>query len=262
MARSKFLSDIFAGAFFLVLTGLPASADEDEDEAEEPIQELFQSGVVFPQDEGEIQLSFFPRFNRGEDFDRWDLGASFEYGITDSLQVELELEETISRDREGFGRGGSIGGIGFGAQYSLMNLGDAGIHAAIGGEVEVRFHGEEAEADEGDEEEEEGESDVEAAPYFILAADLTGLGGLHVFTQVGVEFEGGEEEAFVNVGGIIPFAGGAVTGEWNWSEEERYVTPGVVFALAEGWEVGFGAAIGLNDDADDYRLLLNVVFEK
>ena len=89
------------------------------------------------------------------------------------------------------------------------------------------------------------------------------MGNLHLFTQGGVEFEGDDEEAFVNIGGILPVGDTAfVTVEWNWSEEMQYLTPGIVVRASEEWEIGFGVAVGLNNDADDYRLTLSVIFER
>src|SRR5688572_12377826 len=43
------------------------SEDADESEQRPPVEELFQTGLVYPQERGEVQLTLMPSYRRGDD---------------------------------------------------------------------------------------------------------------------------------------------------------------------------------------------------
>jgi len=51
--------------------------------------------------------------------------------------------------------------------------------------------------------------------------------------------------------------------EWNLGEEdeERYLSPGLTWTSARAWQIGLGVPLGLKDEADDYRVILQIVHE-
>lgn len=251
---------LLAVVFTALHSGIAHADDDDEFEA--PLNEAFQASLVFPQEKGEVQWTFAPSFSSGRSVNSLGLPIAFEYGITDALQVELEWNETFSFDRLNQASSISDGQVGFGLQYSFMNIGDSGFHMAIGSEVETVIHRGEF---QGSGMEDNGSDDAEGrtsfTPFAIFAVDIRQAGNLHLFAHTGVEISKGEEEAFFNLGGILPFGDTVLSMEWNWSEEEQFITPGVTYKFDNGWEIGLGTAIGLTEDSDNYRVLLNVIYE-
>ena len=69
------------------------------------------------------------------------------------------------------------------------------------------------------------------------------------------------KEGFVNAGLFARAGAWVVTAELNWAEEESYFTPGLVAHPRDGWEIGLGVPIGLNDESDDFRVLFMVTWE-
>ena len=113
--------------------------------------------------------------------------------------------------------------------------------------------------EEDDDEEEEGEEEV--APFFVLARDLPGRAGSQISLNGGAEIGGGETEWFGNLVGFVPVRDWVLTAEINWTEEESYFTPGVVWHLGGEWELGAGFPIGLGDEADDWRWIATLTYE-
>jgi len=234
----------------------------DDDEFEAPLNEAFQSSLVFPQERGEVQWTFAPGFSSGTDVNSIGLPIAFEYGITDALQVELEWNETFSFDRLNQASSISEGQVGLGLQYSFMDIGASGFHMAIGGEVETIIHrGEFQRPSIGNAGYDDAESRTSFTPFAIFAVDIKQAGNLHLFAHTGVELSRSEQEAFFNFGGLLPFGDTVLSVEWNWSEEEQFITPGVTYKFDSGWEVGLGTAVGLTGGSDNYRVVLNVIYE-
>lgn len=104
----------------------------------------------------------------------------------------------------------------------------------------------------------EGETTIE--PYGIFAADLPGNLG-QLFVHAGIEPGDDEDESFVNTGGFVVMGDVVVIAEWNWTEEEQFLTPGLVWQSAKEWEFGVGVPIGLNGAANDYRVIFMATWE-
>ena len=58
----------------------------------QPIQEMFQSNLVYPQEKDEIQFTLFPSFNKNQSGQKARTLFEVEYGITDAFQVIFEWD--------------------------------------------------------------------------------------------------------------------------------------------------------------------------
>lgn len=246
--------------FCLVFSSLGSSVGyADDDDGEAPLNEVFLSTLVYAQDKGEVQWTFAPGFSQSRNTQQVGLPISFEYGITDALQIELEWGETISIDRLDRASNATEGQFGAGLQYSFMNLGNGNFHAAVGGELELITH--RGELDIPGEDENQNEGRTSFTPYAVIAADFKELNDLHLFIHSGVELNREESEIFVSTGAVLSLGETVLSLEWNWTEEQQFLTPGLTLKFDTGWEIGVAAAVGLTDQSDDFRLLANVIYE-
>lgn len=259
-------------------TGLGAAADDKKEAREQPIEEVFQTDLVYPQEKGEVQVTFAPQFQRGGKSHRWILPLKIEYGITEAWQVELGWELLKHHHPDEGASTVGPGDLHIDTQYSFMNIANTNFHTAVGFDILFPVgninHG-------------LTEGFIEYEPFFILAKDFPALHNLQLFTQVGIglvqrvkqaddpeEREPAAHECTLNVGFFLPLPLPVgtliVTSEFNWmtnrwnndgQEDQKYYTPGLVWHLPSGWEIGIGAAIGLNRDADDYRIISTLTFE-
>lgn len=234
-----------------------SDSDSDSEQWEQALEEVFQSDLVFPQERGEIQITLGASGFDREEGDRLQVPLTLEYGITDRFQVELEWDGYL-RDRFD-GDEPSADGFGdaeIGVAYSWMAIRGSGWHAAAGFELPVEL----GDAPPEDDDEEE-EAEEEVAPFFVLARDLPGRPGGQVSLNGGVEIGGGETEWFGNLVGFVPIKSWVLTAEINWTEEESYFTPGIVWHPGGEWELGAGFPIGLGSEADDWRWIATVTYE-
>lgn len=220
--------------------------------AEQAVQEVFQSELVFPQERNEWQFTARPSFADGDDFHRQELGLGVEYGLTDRLQLEVGWDAMVRHHEQGESAHAGTGDVELGAQYSFMNLGGTATHVALGAEWGIPS---------GYEDKELGEGRTSHGFNLVLARDCHCLGGLHLYANVGFEKNDEEREDHLHFGAILPGDGRSYTFELNRFEEDRYVTPGLVWAPARGVEFGTGVGVGLNDAADAWRLMFNIAFE-
>jgi hypothetical protein len=259
----------------LGLTPLLASAQqEDVKPREQPIQEVFQTGLVYPQERGEVQLSYTSRFSKGKAHSSLQRPMNLEYGITDRWQIEIEWNAMSRRTETGAAPIHGKGDLRIGTQYSFMNMRGSNFHSAVG--LEVSFP-------TGNIEKGLSEGLIEYEPSFSLAKDFPRLHNLQVFSQVGVSIvqrtrrrvQVDEDQPVAHtfnlgVGMFMPFNRLVFTGEFNlntnrWNhggrEREMYFTPGLVWRLPRNLEIGFGAPIGLTGDADKSGAILRLLYE-
>ncbi len=234
---------------------------------EQPIEEVFQTELVYPQEEGEFQLTLAPQWQSGSEEDRFQSRISLEYGITDAFQVGLEWDFFTRLESEAGERVEGIGDLEVG--FKLARMDPAGkLHFAFGLEVGLPL----AEVDD-----DLGEGLLEVEPFVVIARDFPELRDLQLFAQIGVglvarvedaqdpdEEEPEAHELGVNLGLFLPAGPVVLTAELNWStntwnhdgeDNELYLTAGLVRPLADDWEFGLAVPIGLNTGADDYRLI-------
>lgn len=241
----------------------------------QPLQEVFQTELVYPQEKGEFQLTFAPRFSRKDDERKTDLPVRLEYGITNRWQVEVEYNTfTRRRSLDSGETERSTGDVSISTKYSFLNIKKSNFHTSLQFEVEFPT---------GNVDKDLSEGFIEYQPSASFAKDFPRLNRLQIFSQVGVslkqrvkkprgggELESGAHDFFLNGGFFLPVKRVRFVGEINWktnqwnrrgSENELYVTPGFVYKLPGRWELGIGVPIGGTRDADKFRTIGQVVFE-
>ncbi len=241
---------------------------------EQPLQEVFQTELVYPQEKGEIQLTLAPRFREGDSRDIIQIPLTIEYGITDAWQVEFEWDFFVHRNPTTGASANGPGDLEIGTKYSFMNIAGTDFHIAVSFDIAFPL---------GDVNKGLTEGFIEYEPFFILARDFPQLNDLQLFTQVGVglvqrvkkpddpdDEEPAAHEFIWNSGFFIPFGPLVFTTEFNWNvntwnnggkENQMYITPGLVLNLSGPWEVGIGTPVGLTDDADNYRIIGMLTYE-
>lgn len=241
----------------------------------QPVQEVFESELVYTQDRGEIQVTtgFAGRHeSAGASVYQWPVQA--EYGVTRRLQfgVEWEGPGRIAGDDQ-------VSRHGFmdwhaGAKYSFMNIRNSNFHAAVAAKLGIPTGNVDGGFSEGF---------MEYEPSVMAARDFPRLRGAQVFFQTGVAFlqrvrrasDAVEEEPdaheFHWSGGMfIPLHRVVGTAEFAWSTNrwnhggqanELYVAPGAVWKAPGGWECGFGAAFGITPQADRWTFTMKLTRE-
>lgn len=240
-----------------------------------PVEELFQSTLVYTEPKGEVQLVLGSFYRNGRGADVWGLQTAVEYGLTDHWQIEVEWQPWLSRRPDGAGRRtGGVGDVELATLYSFMNLYGSDYHAALSFEVEVPTASVNKEL---------GEGFMEYAPSVIVARDFPAWHRAQLFSQLGLGFEhrvrtADEEEeeesaahsVFWNAGAFVVFDPVVLSGEVNWKnnrwnhdgeENEWYLTPGVTWKFSREFQAGVAVPVGLNTGADRYRVMFQAVAE-
>ena len=240
----------------LLLTSSPKPAFAEYTQA---IQELFQSDTVYPQGQGEIQFTLLPSYAKGDGFSQQAVPVILEYGITNRFQIQAEW---LGYARHSFSDPStpSVSGIGdleLGFRYSWMEIAQSYFHAAFGVDFNLPI---------GDESKGLSEGHFGATPAVVIAADMDRTKGTQFMAQFGADIEEGhvstkDAEWFMNFAILVPFQRTTLTAEWNVTEEQQFLTPGLIWQPKKNLEIGIGAPIGLNDDADDYRIVFMLTLE-
>ena len=261
---------------------------DDDDERGAPIESLFKTELVFPQSQGEIQLGTLPAYRNGPEGTAFVLPIGIEYGITDSLQFEVEWDAYINADSTEEDESGSgQGNLGLGLMYSWIDTAESGFNFAIGfGYGLASGDGHFLEG---------GTREDSQELYVIFAKDLEEGSESQLFVQIGVELQkdrrqpmsvvlagwdededhdagGGDDDEnaphdpnvwFANIGGYSTWKDAVLSLELNLSEEEeeRYVTPGISNRPMDDVEIGVGVAVGLTEEADDYQIIGKLIWE-
>jgi hypothetical protein len=261
MMTKKKLSHAVLAAL-LVGFGSAALAQAQQDQ---PLQELFQTETVYPQEKGALQLSSVVNFSRMNQKFSNDLAV--EYGLTRSWQIGLQWE-TFARKKteDGLISRGS-GDLRLGAKYSFMNIRGSNFHSAVGFELGVPA----ASPNKGI-----SEGTVEFEPYVIVAKDFPRMSRLQLFSQLGLTFahplagstaldNHSEKTVEWNNGMFVLYRQTRFTTEINWSksanENSLYLTPGIIWKLPRDMEFGVGVPIGLTRDADGFRTIMKLIYE-
>ena len=261
---SRLLIPLFIATILLIVP-MHSFAEADENVIPQPIQEMFQSKLVYPQEEDEIQLTLLPSFRKSDNTKNVRTLFEVEYGITDAFQVIFEWDGLLYKNPN---RGPSISGPGnieIGAQYSWMGLDDGHTHFAFGNLIELPV----GPVDNG-----LTEGFLEVQPFVVLARDFPEINQSQIFVELG--FNWGEKTRSVpsdsepainsiywNVGAFYPFGSWRATLELNGSNNEWdggdtneiFITPGIINKLSREWEIGIAAPIGTTSSTDDYRVV-------
>jgi hypothetical protein len=249
-------------AVFIGGSNFKAMAQEPGDQ---PLQELFQTEVVYPQDKGALQFTSTASFSNVNK--KLSNDVAVEYGLTHAWQIGLQWESFVRRENEDGSISRGSGDLRLGTKYSFMNIRGSHFHSAVG--FELGLPG--ASAEKGI-----SEAKIEYEPYFIVARDFPTLSRLQLFSQFGLTFTHPVTRSTAldnhprktiewNSGMFVVYRRARLTSEVNWSknagENSLYLTPGIIWKLPRDLEVGLGVPIGLSRDADRVRTIIKLVYE-
>ena len=232
----------------------PCFADEDHAaEKNQPLNDFFQTELVFNQEQGEWQVKLGADVGKDDEAKTTEISTGLEYGLTDSLQVEIDHTPYIrvkpkANDAESVNGGGNTS---LGLKKNWMNIGGSPNSVALGYEHEF------ANGDADIIGEDTADSDE---VYVTLARDLSKTGRTQTTLQIGNERSDGEDEAFANLAAFHAMGSHVLTGEYHWSEEESWVTPGIFWKPHKNLELGAGVGIGVND-TDGHRVMTRLNYE-
>ena len=220
---------------------------------EELIQEFPIAETVAPQEKGELQVTSGGEYWKDDALKQTGVPLTFEYGITDRFQVELEAPYIFLKPEAGTKRSGP-GDVEAGFLYNILKK-DEPVALSVAAEIGVPT---------GDEDKGLGEGETEWGTSVILAK-RAGKGQVHL--GLGGEFSGDEAGFFYNLSGVYPF--GKLSGTLELSgrggdEHSLYLVPGVVWrldAIADELELGAGVARGLTADSADWGLVFKATLE-
>jgi hypothetical protein len=238
---------LFVLTALLLLPGA-ARGQEGEESAPELVQDFFLLDAVYPQEQGEWQLSLAPTLDRGDEEDVLTTEASFEYGITDRLQVEGTVPY-VSLDPEDGETASGLGDAELGVLYAVRK---PLLPLAISTGLEVTLP-------TGDEDEDLGEGETRGGPFVLVARQVGAAqvhGGLSLSFGGGTEVEGG-------VAAVAPAGPLRVTLELageSGDEDELRLAPGLLFPVGEGDEIGIAFAAGLTSATPDWAILVRGVW--
>ena len=258
----------------VLLVPLCSFAEPNKNKAKlvpQPIQEMFQSNLVYPQEKDEIQFTLFPSFNKNQSGQKARTLFEIEYGITDAFQVIFEWDGLLYQNPRTSPTIAGPGNIEVGAQYSWMGLGDGNTHFSFGNLIEIPVGPVGNGLTEGF---------IEVQPFIILARDFPKLNQSQIFLEFGVDWvaqirnvpESTAPEADSiswNVGAFFPIGFWRATLEINginnkWdggNQNDIYITPGTIYKLSKEWEIGLATPIGATNTSDDYRIVGYLMWE-
>ena len=234
----------------LVLAGLllaPRLASAQEPDTQ-PVQELFFTELVYPQEKGEWQLTLGARIDRARREQSSLVPFTVEYGITDRWQIEAGWNgyspthgfpfTDLRTER-----------LSIGTKYSLMNIAHSHVHAAFGTNIEFPRAGVFPGSD--------GEMEIE--PFVAMAGDLPGH--ITIFGSAGASFqrdeavrlvENGErpdDHGTLSAGALCAIHWATLAAEYSNRSDQLdgapLLTPSIVFHPPAKWEVGIGFPIKL-----------------
>jgi hypothetical protein len=239
-----------------------------------PIEELFKTDVIYPEEKGELQVEVASVYQNHTGGDTWTLPVSLEYGLTDRWQVEAEWDAWVQRYPPNHAAVRGVGDLEVGSQYSFMNIGGSSFHIAPRFTIHVPV---------GDVNQGLSDGFLEYEPAVILAKDFPELHHTQVFTEIGAGFvqrintpadaadrQPAAHELNWGSGFFVLFPHAAATLEFNWAnnqwnhhgtENELYLTPGYLWRATRSMEIGLGIPVGLSNGSDRLEVIAHLVWE-
>jgi hypothetical protein len=286
MSRVVFGRLLFSGWRFWIVLGVSlvasftAFADDDDNSLfstnadRRPIEELFKTDTVYPQDKGELEVQVGSLYEKHSGGDTFSIPLALEYGLTSDWQVEAEWDSYVRHHSSGGATVSGIGDLELGTQYSFLNVDGSLFHIAPRFSVEIPL---------GDVNKGLSEGFMEYQPAVVLARDFPELHRTQLFTEIGMSFvqrvkrpeeaddaEPAAHELNLGAGFFTLFSHGALTMEFNWSNNQwnhggeenlLYVTPGALWRISRNLEFGVGIPVGLNRQSDRYQIAAHLVCE-
>jgi hypothetical protein len=255
-------------ALFLAVVVLLPRVAAAQELGRQPLQELFLTEVVYPQQKGEIQLTLGSLIDRSRSDSSVLMPLTVEYGLTDRWQIEAGWAGYTQRSplKDLRTARASIG-----TKYSLMNIAHSRVHAAVG--VDVEFPHPDAVADG------EGEEGLEVDPFVALAADLGWR--VTVFGSAGASLEPREvadlarrperpdDRGTIGFGALLAFRRATLVAEYTnrsdglpWRlDGASLVTPSIVIHPGHEWELAVGMPIAVRHGQRQPGFAMNIVKE-
>lgn len=126
------MREIVLVVLLTALTLVLSSEAIAQDQSDPPIQEVFRSELVYPQEKGVFQLTSTTAFRKHKAVSNV---ISIEYGLTQPWQVDLEWESFARKvSEDGLVLRGS-GDLRIHTKYSFVNIGGSNFHSAVGFEL-------------------------------------------------------------------------------------------------------------------------------
>lgn len=256
-SRILFAAHSLAGAIALgALLALPGNALADDDEHEQNgalVEELILGESPHAQEEGETQITISAEHLSADEENTTDLVAEFEYGITDTIQVGVEVPYRFIDGKDGEADEDGLRDVAVSLLWNFLN--DDGLVLSAMGEAGFT---------NGDEDKELGEENAEYEAMLLAAMRI---GEAELYGGAGGEFTD-DDEVFVYSAGLAVPIGQAVgllevsaTDGSETEEDEAYFAPGVVVEVMDDVEALIGVPIGLNDDSADWGLTFRLTVE-
>jgi hypothetical protein len=238
----------------LLMLSSGVAAKDSDDESAELLNELFLSEGAAVQEAGEWQITLSPGYEKSLTYSRIEVVLELEYGITDQLQIGLEYLPYIRFDPAAGRRESGDGNIEIGLQYGWQDVGESGLDVAIAWSHEFAQGNAAAIGEPGEPAEDEDEI------FIVIDAPIEAIENARAFVQIGSELTDDENETFINAGLYLRLGTTVLSAEFNWQDDQSFITPGVTRVLNNGVEVGVGLPVGI-DGETDWMLVSNIVFE-
>ncbi len=257
----------------LIAAALLLGQQVKKDPGQPPVEELFVTEEVYPQEKGEVEVVLGSMFHKDGSQKTKHIPLAVEYGIGGSWQVEAQWDGYTNLTPFIGPSAHSVGNLTVGVKRSFMNMRNSDIHSAVGFTVGAPF---------GSVNQGFNDGLMEYLPNVILARDLPQWKNIHVITQAGIDFvqriKSPSNQTPVpaahkfewNSGFLVPYDRLRFVVEYNWltntwnhggQDNQKYVTPGIVWDLPSVWEFSVGSAIGVNHGAEKFRVMARVIYQ-
>ena len=246
----------------------PAAAWSQESDKRQPLQELFLTETVYPQERGEFQITLGALGDRTRTDTAALIPVSIEFGLTDRWQLEAGWDGYTHFHSAPF-KQMRTARFSAGTKYSMMNIAGSRVHAAFGLDAEFPRSGAFAEG--------EGEDNIELEPFVALSADIARH--LNLFASFAMSVEA-DDEAVRNlserlddngsIGGglLVPMEHVTIAVEYTSRSDQLpwrldgspLITPSLTIHGGK-WETAFGMPVGVRAGARTPGMAFHLIRE-
>jgi len=230
---------------FILSTISVFSQEDVENKFDEPIQEFFVAGAVYPQEKNEIQITATDSYYKYEFYKTNSPALEIEYGITEKFQVGIGglINTTYLKLLPDFNSYGTEISL----LYSILNNKSYALSAVF--ETGILFSNSVY-----------TETEIEYEPRIIFAKQL-GNAQTHIGIGAGI---GEETELSYDIAFLYPFKKVCPTFEINGmydQENNLSLTPGIVCKPTDLFEIGVGIPYNLTNKNPSFGLIFGITFE-
>jgi len=218
-------------------------------EMDEYLQEFYLEETVFPQEKNEIQLTLKPSFTKYEQRQLY-IPLAVEYGLTDRLQIEVEVPYLISSVTERQ-RIRGMGNVEVGLMYNILKS-YRPFSLSVGMNKTLQTAGKYIRAYQ-------DEPSWEA--YTVVARQL---GSWQMHGNFRTELVDGQFTFNYGMASVFNFGRCNATFEVTANKEEErifYFTPGLIWKQPNGLEFGMALSKSFNKYSDNWSLVAMLIYE-